>query len=192
MTDTNSQAIERFWADIAPWETAYSHAGLSFVAVRRNGQLHLLHGRLFLHTAPPKIQRVPFDSASIAAGYFPLAELGLTHRALVDRITRSEPIDTPLGPVVLPTGSEAGYSVHMTPFHAEGISSQSRLSVLLISGAQRHDYLPQPQIDWEMKSATRPYESLNELLNEYSLGIYRGDFANLEVVALAVANVDYL
>lgn len=191
MTDHNTETLERFWTEIASWEAAYSCPGLSFFAVRHDGQLHLLHGRLFLHTAPPKIQRKPFESVNVAAGYFPLSDLGLDHRALVDKIMASEPISTPIGLLKLPLDSASGHSTHLMPFHPEGISGGNRITVLMISGAQRHSYLQQPQLDWELKSAKLPFDSLNELLNEYSLGGYKGDFAHIEVVALVAAEVDF-
>jgi hypothetical protein len=61
----------------------------------------------------------------------------------------------------------------------------------MISGAQHQTYLHQPQIDWELRSAPTPFDSLGELLNEYSLGVYKGDFAHVEVVALPAAEVDF-
>lgn len=188
MTDLNRETVERFWADIAPWEAAYTHPGLSFFAVRHSGQLLVLHGRLFLHTAPPTIPRKHFESANTVAGYFPLAELGLTHRAMVGKIMASEPIQTPLGELHLPLDSNL--SAHYMPFHPDGIGGGNRISVLLISGAQRHSYTQQPQLDWELKSASAPFDSLGELLGEYSLGGYKGDFAHIEVVARAAVEVD--
>lgn len=191
MTDHNIETIERFWADISPWEEAYIHAGLSFFAVRQNGQLHMIHGRLFLRPSPLSVQSTPFESANVAAGYFPLSELGLTPRALVDGIMASESIDTPLGPLLLPQGTDAKPSAHLLPYHPEGISSGSKLAVLMISGAQRYGYVQQPQFDWELKAASLPFDTLGELLAEYSLGPYKGDFAHLEVVATTVAEVDF-
>jgi hypothetical protein len=190
MTDLNRETIERFWAEIASWEAAYTFPGLCFFAIRHHEQLQLLHGRLFLHTAPPKIPHRHFESASAVAGYFPLAELGLTHRVLVEKIMASEPIHTPLGNLYLPLDSSNSPSTYFVPFHSEGISGGSRISVLMISGAQRYSYVQQPQLDWELKSAPLPFDSLGELLNEYSLGAYKGDFAHIEVVALAAVEAD--
>lgn len=191
MSDHNRETIERFWTDIAPWEVAYTHSGLSFFAVRRDGQLHLIHGRLFLNTVPSKITRKHFETESVVAGYFPLSELGLTHRALVDKLMTSDVVITPVGGLLFPIDTAASASANYTPFHPEGIHGGSRISVLMISGDQRHAYVQQPQLDWELKSASTPFDSLGELLGEYSLGIYKGDFAHIEVVALAVAEVDF-
>ncbi len=191
MTDHNRETIERFWADVKLWDAAYTHAGLSFVAARRDGELNLLHGRLFLHTAPPAIPRKHFESVNTVAGYFPLSELGLTQHELVEKVMASESIQTPLGDLLLPLDAGNRPSTHLLPFHNEGISSGSRISVLMISGAQRHSHLQQPQLDWELKSAAIPFDSLSELLNEYSLGGYKGDFAHIEVIALPVVEVDF-
>lgn len=191
MTDIHQEAIERFWDDIAPWEKAYIHSGLSFVAARHNGQFQLIHGRLFLRPSPLSVQSIPFESTSISAGYFTLSELGLTPRVLVDKIVAAEPINTPLGPILLPLGGDARLSAHLLPYHPEGLGSGSKLAVLMISGAQRYGYVQQPQLDWELKAASLPFDTLGELLAEYSLGPYKGDFAHLEVVATSVAEVDF-
>jgi hypothetical protein len=113
MTDHNIETTERFWADVKPWEAAYTYAGLSFIAVRRDARLNLLHGRLFLHTAPPRIPRGHFESANTVAGYFPLSELGLNHHDLVEKIMASEPIQTPLGDLLLPLDAGNRPSTHL-------------------------------------------------------------------------------
>lgn len=190
MTDHNIETIERFWTDISPWEEAYIHAGLSFVAVRQNGQLHMIYGRLFLRVSPLSVQDSPFESANVVGGYFPLAELGLSPRAFVDKIIASESIETPLGYLLLPI-TDSKPSAHLLPYHPEGIGNGSRLEVLMISGAQRHGYIQQPQFDWELKAAALPFDSLGELLTAYSLGPYKGDFAHLEVIATNVAEMDF-
>ena len=189
MTGIHKEVIERFWADIAPWQEAYIHSGISFLAVRRSDHLYMIHGRLFLRSSPLSIKDTPFESTSVAAGYFLLSELGLTPRTLVEKIISSEPIVTPLGSLLLPTDAQP--SAHLLPYHSEGISSGSRLEVLMISGAQRHGYVHQPEFDWELKAASLPFDSLGELLVAYSLGPYKGDFAHLEVVATNVAEVDF-
>lgn len=191
MTDQNRETVERFWTDIELWEDGYTHPGLSFFAVRREQQLHLLHGRLFLHIKPPTISRKPFESASAVAGYFSLEELGLTHRSFIDKMLALEAIPTPLGTLILPPDNTGCLSTYAMPFHPDGING-GRTSVLTVSGIQRHQYIQQPQLDWELKSAKLPFDSLGELLNEYSLGIYKGDFANLEVIAFPAIEVDFM
>ena len=105
MTDIHRATINRFWDDITPWEDAYIHTGLSFVAVRHS-RYQLAHEsirwQLILRGAPLAVQSKSFESANIAAGHFTLSELELTPRALVDRIMASEPMSTPLGPIQLP------------------------------------------------------------------------------------------
>lgn len=190
MTDPNQQNVERFFEGIAPWSEAYSHPGLSYFAMRSDGQLHILQGRLFLYTAPSKTAQRHIQTQTIAAGYIPLADLGIDYRTFVDRIMAAEPITSPIGDFVFPVDQSHGPSTHLIPFHQEGLSTGNRLSVLLISGVQRHSLIKQMDIDWELKAAPEPFESLNELLNEFSLGSYRGDFANIEVVAFSVVAVD--
>ena len=181
--------LECFLSAISPWEAAYVHAGLSYFAVRRDGVLNLMQGRLFLHSTPSAIPKTQFETNQVLAGYFPLSELGLEYRDLITQLVTSGRISTPVGKLVFPMQAEGQVATHFFPFHREGIRSGNRLSVLMVSGAQRDSYIQQPDIDWELKAACQPFDTLHELLNEYSLGEYRGDFANVEVGASPVIEI---
>ena len=47
----------------------------------------------------------------------------------------------------------------------------------------------QPEVDWEVKSASRPYDSLQEIANQMSLGVLTQHPPQVEVVAYNVAAV---
>ena len=74
------------------------------------------------------------------------------------------------------------------PIHQGGQSTQSRFDVLTILGGAVRQYVVQPMLDWELKASPTPYDNLQELAFEYSLGVL-SDVINVEVVAFNVAAV---
>ena len=187
--DHAREHIERFFATIAPWEDAYAYAGLSYLAVRREGVLHLLQSRLFLNTAPSLIPTTNFETNHVVASYFPLTDVGISYRDLIMGLADTGRIKSPVGELAFPLESEDRLAAYFVPFHQEGIAAGNRLPVLMLTGAQRHSYVQQPELDWALRGATHPFDSLQELLFEYSLGSYRGDVTTFEVVAPNVMEV---
>jgi hypothetical protein len=59
----------------------------------------------------------------------------------------------------------------------------------LLQGAAREGLFDQPAVDWELKAAPEPYETLAELGSAYSLGGYAGDSTAIEIVAQPVVAV---
>jgi hypothetical protein len=189
MTNPNLERVSEFWEHIRPWEGGYTHPGFGFFAARKEGKLILMHGRLFLNTTAPRIPRSQLQTENIAAGYFSLAELNLTPAELINKLLASESIETPIGEFRFPLEGER-YSSFFTPFYQDTLTSGRKVSLLRISGDERQSYISQPNLDWELKAATTPYDSLSELMNEYWLGGYQGDYANIEVAAFDVVEVD--
>lgn len=183
-------AIEHFISKIVPWDEAYAFPGFSFLAVRKNELLHLIQGRIFLHTNQRHFPDRHFESQNIVVGYFPLSRLGLDYQGLIEKIISSEQISTPLGNFIFPLESSNEPSAQYVPFHDEGLNSGHRIDVLKISGSLRQSYIRFPELDWELKAAPEPYENLNELLHNYSIGTYDGSFAFVEVVAFPVVDID--
>lgn len=184
-----AEDIQRFLSTISPWETAYTDEGLSFLAIRKDGVLNLLRGRLFLHTAPPTIPRTQFQTSRVLAGYFPLSELGQSYRDTISQLAATGRITTPAGELALPVDDRNKLTALFVPFHQEGIRAGNRLPVLTFFGTDLHSYVPQPHIDWELKAAAQPFDTLNELLTEYFLGYSNDQRASIEVIAVHVAEV---
>jgi len=97
------------------------------------------------------------------------------HAALIKAMFQNGEIDSPTGKLILRKENEGSFSAFYNPFHAVGLTAQHRLAVLLIQGRSRFGLIEQPAIDWELRAASTPYESLNELENVYLLGGYGGD-----------------
>lgn len=191
MSPQEKEQIEKFFFTIDPWIKAYSNIGLSYFAVRKEGNINLLQARLFLNTAPPAISPVHIETGSMLAGHVNFAELGMELRNFVERLVNDGEIDTPLGKFKFPSEKEGEYSANFDPFHQEGIVSDSRLSVLKIRGARKYTLIEQPKFDWELKAAPKPFDSLDELLSILALGGSRDDSANIEIVAYRVVEVNY-
>lgn len=191
MSPHEIEQIEKFFSTIDPWFKAYAHIGLSYFAVRKDGEINLLQARLFLNTAPSAIPQAHIETASVLAGHFNFTELGMKLRDFVDRLVENGEIDTPLGKFKFPSEKDREFSAYFDPFHQEGIASGNRLSVLTITGARKYSFIEQTKFDWELKAAPQPFDSLDELLSILVLGGKREDSANIEIVAYHVAEMNF-
>lgn len=190
MNDLSQQAVHDFLEAISPWVETYTHSTFSFLAVRGDGGLVLLQGRLFLQTDVGRVPSKIVTSPSIVVGNIQLNELGLSPSEFLGRLQHSKELPAPIGSLRFPVDGHSGISAFFTAFHQAGLSESNRLPVLTLTGAQRHGLIRQPDVDWELATGALPYDSLNELLNEFSLGGHMGDFAIVEAVAHTVAFVD--
>lgn len=191
MNDLAQQAVHAFLAAISPWAQTYTHSTFSFLAVRRDEDLVLLQGRLFLQTSIGNTPAKIFNSPSIVAGNIRLEELGLSHTEFLSQLQHSKALTTPIGVLHFPVDGQSGISAFFTAFHQAGLRESHRLPVLTLTGTQRHGLIQQPEVDWELATSVTPYDSLNELLDEFSLGGHMGDFVIVEVVAQTVAFIDF-
>lgn len=191
MSPHEKEQIEKFFSTIDPWIKAYSNIGLSYFAVRKNGEINLLQARLFLNTAPPAIPYCCIETESVLAGHFNFTELGMKLRDFVERLFENGEVDTPVGKFKFPSEKDREFSAYFDPFHQEGISSGNRLSVLKIRGASKYLFIEQTKFDWELKAAPKPFDSLDEVLSILALGGSRDDSANIEIVAYHVAAINF-
>jgi len=166
--DQNTDNIQRFFTAIEPWEAAYTHAGLSYFAIRKNGVLNLLLGRLFLRWSPSTVPHVQFETNHVLAGFFTLAELKLGHRDVISQMATSGRIQSPIGELVLVVAPSQRVAANFSAFHPELFPLGRRTPFLSLVGTTCDSYMQQPDIDWELKAAVRPFDTLGELLFEYS------------------------
>jgi hypothetical protein len=157
------------------------------MAVKRGREFFILQARVLL-TQGISPSPAHFDSKHIRAGIYSLSELNLDVSQLVERLT-SGSLSTPHGKLRFSPNEGGGFLAAYDPIHEAGQSSQSRLDVLTILGGAVREYIAQPSLDWELKASPTPYDNLQELAIEYSLGSLR-DIISLEVVAFNVAAVD--
>lgn len=190
LADHDQKVVDAFFAGLAPWEDAYKKfASLSYFAVKHDGAFVLVQARLFLNIVPSDLPLAHFQTENIRAGHFLISDLKADAQNVVSQFTDGKLL-CPAGELCFPPADGRSYSAYHLPFHPEGLQNGNRLDVLTLTGARRTEYVRQPQLDWEVKAAATPYDSIAELLLEYRLGALRGDGANLEVVAFNVAVVD--
>lgn len=185
------QALDLFWADIAPLEPAFSSPRFYYLAALVGGRRFLLQGRLFLYPGQTPVPQ-NFSSRSVVAGSFQLADVALGWREFRDQLQRGS-IDSPDGPLFFEgavTRSEVTYETH----HPVGIRAQARVSVVAVkSPSDAGPIFPQPKTDWDLRAADPPYESIAELANVFRLGppVASGWLIEIVVAAGEVGAVFY-
>ena len=184
----NQKLVDDFFAAIATYQSAYQHIAFSYLAIKFGEPYQIVRGRVFMNTSPPTAQLQHFQSSHVRAGYYTLKELGFESvRDLINQLT-SGTLETPDGPLLF-MAAGGRHATAFMPFHPDGLTTQTRFNVLTIMAGET-DTIRQPEIDWEIKAAARPYDGLQELANEFALGplIQRPPY--VEVFAYNVAVID--
>ncbi|MGE0095134.1 MAG: hypothetical protein AB7M05_01720 [Alphaproteobacteria bacterium] len=181
--------LENFFQALAPVEAAYRHACFSYLAVQTNERFVLVQARLFLASQPHQIPATHFQSPNVRAGNYKISELGITSEELVNKILTGD-LTLPSGKIEFPPKPQDGYSIFYEPFHPEGLKNQNRLNALTITGLDQTSLIRRPHIDWELKAATTPYDTIEDLINEYQLGLPRNNAITFEIVGFTVAAIN--
>jgi hypothetical protein len=188
LSPPHQKFVDDFFAAIAPSQAAFQHIGFSYLAVKFGEPYQLIRGRVFLNTAPPAAHPQHFQSSHVRAGHYALSELASDISDLINQLL-SGILKTPDGPLHFFPASGGHHATSFTPFHPDGLTTQRRFNVLTIMAGET-DTIRQPEIDWEIKAASLPYDGLQELANEFSLGALTQRPPYVEVVAYNVAVVD--
>jgi hypothetical protein len=180
--------IDDFMTAIAPWEAGYTHNSFTYLAVKRNGVFIVIQGAIWLNTAELKAPFTQFATDNIRAGHYRLRSLGKTYRELIHDVA-SGIIRTPDGDLHFPP--EGGHhSASFGPLHPSALQSQSRVNVLKFGGCQQF-VTGQPSIlDWELRAAQTPYDTIQDLMGEYLLGGMFTDVITIEVIGTSVMAID--
>ena len=193
MTNNNAsivreiQNVDNFFNEIAYKLDGYPIKIFTYLSVKHGSEFFLLQARMLL-TQGATQNPIHFQSKHVRAGSYPLSELKLSPRQLVEHLT-SGSLSTPHGKLCFSPNEGGNLLATYDPIHEAGQSSQSRLDVLTILGGAVRQYVVRPLLDWELKASPTPYDNLQELAFECNLGALR-DVINLEVVAFNVAAVD--
>jgi hypothetical protein len=183
--------IDKFLSSISLWSPAYSAATFSYIAIKGNELSSLVYGRLFL--IPKYVKALPqrFESKNILANTFLISDLGITFQEFITQILDSKLVKTPDGELIFSIAQDGKLSAYFNEFHMDGINSGKRVSYLRLSGENRHTFLRQPEIDWELKGAAIPFDSIVDLMTEYSLlGCDTSDAVNIEIISNSIVEID--
>lgn len=129
-----------------------------------------------------------FTSENVRAGRYRLSDLGCDCRQFIEQLLSGK-LRTPDGVLSFPGNNADQHGATYTPFHPDGLLTQSRISVLKILGKEMIQ-IQQPDLDWEIKASDTPYDGLQELMLAHGLGSLSGPTNNVEVVAFNVLYVD--
>lgn len=197
MSHPYEQAFQDFENLIFRWKAVYAWTIHSYVAVKCSNGPRLLFGRIFLEPNNDDIIRTPFklETEHIIAGQFFNRIAPNTIGELLAKAKVGE-IDSPEGVISLAgRDSASALSIYYSPIYHPLISDGPRLPSLLLHGMQKHDVLilagDPTQLDWEMRAASIPFYSLDELLGHCGLPplIQIGDSTTLEIVARSPATI---
>lgn len=181
--------ISRFFKSIEVQRKAY-RPGFSFIARRQGEQFIISQGSVRIATGPSEVPASHFQSENIRAGYYDLTELGLSIEDVLAQLL-SGSIQTPHGVLHFPSAVSGNYPISFEPFHSAGIENQSRLNVLRIKGAQQNLNQQIEILNWELRGGKSPYDNVQELMNEYKLGLLRADDISVEFIAFNVTVVEF-
>jgi hypothetical protein len=180
-------SVDEFLAAIESYQAGFRHTHFSYLAIKFAERYQIVRGRLYMQVLPPGVLPPNFQSPHVRAGHYTLEGLDTDVRGLIAQLLAGG-VETPDGPLEFPAAPGGHHSASFLPLHPDGLMSQTRVSVLTITGGETKN-LRQPEIDWEVKAASRPYDNLQELANEWSLGLTSRP-PQVEIVATPIAAID--
>ena len=157
-------SVDEFLAAIESYQAGFRHTYFSYLAIKFAERYQIVRGRLYMAALPPVVLPPNFQSPHVRAGHYTLEGLDTDVRGLIAQLLAGG-VETPDGPLEFPAAPGGHHSASFLPLHPDGLMSQTRVSVLTITGGETEN-IRQPEIDWEVKAASRPYDNLQELANE--------------------------
>jgi hypothetical protein len=189
LTKISQASLNDFYAAIRNWEQAYQHSSFFYVAVKEGDQFEILQAAVRLSAELSDLPSSHFASENIKAGHYTLSELGLDYKNVISALL-SGSLNTPAG--ILRFSPQIGqhhHSLFYTPVHPTTQRSQSRFNVVKLGSGQPTVDRKQPLLDWELRAAPTPFDSIGELLLEYNLGALFGDVISVEIIATPVMRI---
>ncbi|MDH6267762.1 hypothetical protein M2360_003162 [Rhizobium sp. SG_E_25_P2] len=183
----NRDKIEEFFGLIEGFENTLMPT-VTYVSLIRNDVPFVVKARLRFETNPANYRARKFVSRHAVAETFRLSDISQTPRNFIDELLNGR-ITSPSGSVAFYSPPEQHFSVHLQPLHPDGLDQQSRIIVLQIRGEQNVP-LDNPALDWELRAADPPYESLNELCLDFRVGALTDSKCLFEAVVSDVVKMD--
>jgi hypothetical protein len=187
ISDHDRKALDGFWTAIDPRVPGYQHASLSYLAVRQGPDFALAQGRLHLVGKPSKACFGHFETQNVRAGHYRLAELKQAPKDIITALLSGK-LQTPRGDLVFPKNHSELYSAHFDNHYAQRLEPEYRRMQLLIQGGQSPLSHP-AQFDWELKASHTPFDTIDELYDEYAVGTFSYQQAKFDVIADSVAAI---
>lgn len=152
--------------------------------------MRLLFGRVLLEPDRSNVRKTVFrfETEHVIAARFVSGATPTNIKSFLAKARNGE-ILTVDGATNLSVQSDGNLSVFFSPIYHPFVSEGPRLPSLRVSGTSKHNLIVSVfdfrVLDWELKAAEAPFESLDELLNECNLPTQMqiGDSTTLEIVA---------
>jgi len=190
----SEQAFAGFEALLSLWKDAYPCAIISFVGLKTSEGPRLLFGRVVFEPSRFGINETEFKfktehviaERSVVNASWPSIQalLAKVKSGGISGINKTE---------ILELERDMPHSVYFDPIQHPLITEGPRLPTLRISASQKHNLFVKTanshHLDWELKAADMPFDTLDELLIHCDLPVLSqmGDMTTLELVAKAPA-----
>jgi len=180
--------ILSYWMDVYKWQNC------SYLAIKSSKAQRLVFGRIILESGifKGKIPPFYFETKSVIAGYDILkAEPNIIDQRLLE--AREGTVKFSKHSFCLKNKSgDIPYFIFYPIYHP-ALPYGPRLTSLIIREKEKHEMLTMDLrlLDWELKSANQPFDSIQDLLTYMGLPMLSqmGDSATLESVARTPANI---
>lgn len=190
MHSHSEQSVLDFDALISCWAKAYQCATISYVALKTDHGVNLLFGRILLEPTRMGVNEAlfSFESQHLVVARFVLDICPKDIKAFLDNAKNGE-IRSVENKTIPLLQTDSGLSAYFSPIYHPGVTEGPRIPTLQVSGASRHNLIvraiDQRMLDWEVKAAETPFDSLDELLGQCGLPVQMqiGDSTMLEMVA---------
>lgn len=187
---SNDRHIRSFRSYISDGQYSPKICSVHYIVDTATSPPRIIRARIFLQTEGQSIKQRRFVSKNLAAGIFSLADINLDTNDILNHVV-SGTIPTPDGPIKLyPIAhSSPQYSVYWDPIHEAGVSNQVRISVLSIKGEEFGDFDLDRNIQWELRAAVEPFDTFNELANDFLLAGPSNGSSFVEFVAFQTVRI---
>jgi hypothetical protein len=186
---SNADALKEFFHATEAFETAMIPT-VTYVSWAPAGDPFVVKARLRL--VPQGVDFAPrhFNWNGVVAESFSLADVNKTPREFVDDILAGR-LTSPSGEINFPPQHGGSYAAQFLPLHPEGLEQQNRTAVLQVRGDDQNFPLNYAPLDWDLKAASPPYDSLTELCQDFGLGTLVEPACLFEAIANEVVLMDF-
>lgn len=144
---------------------------LALAALRAGDTNVVISARLTFASPTAQLVERRFESPSMKVLAFPLKDIA-TAETLMSQFA-SGTVQVGGERFSFPSEDGSEIKVEVEPFH-QGAGAQTRLSVLTMRGGTTRGMLDAQRIDWEVKAASPPYLSFQDLLLDYGVPVPQG------------------
>lgn len=189
--DISHPHIAGFLTAIRPWQQAYGHSTLSFVAVQHRNQLTIVRARITLSAQPQTSARPPFSTPKLRAAEMPIDGTGQTITELINAALAGDEFSIGSDALSFLKEQDGGFTAsHEHATTTVGMRDRGYVDRLSIWGASRWNFLSGRDVELEKELHPHGFQSLSDLMREYGFTLSATDSLTIEVVAEPVAHIE--